>query len=611
MMSSLPEHSGLPGRDRVSRSFPYRFLLFGLMVVASALCGFLLFDANEAGLLVQRFGYYSMLGTFVWAVFAMVKVAPDWMRSWSLNRKEWLTVAGTIVGLTLIAVITVPYTYKVLYDEFVLQATAWCLHETREVGVLVRGYDIGGVFAPLQTYLDKRPIFFAFLVSLLHDLTGYREANAFALNTVLMPMSLGLVYLLARKVSSHLASLAAMVALGGFSLLAQNATGSGMEMINLVMLLLVMHLGLWYLEQPEGPRLSALVLCTVLLAQSRYESGLYVAPAAIVILEGWRRAGKLILPVAAILAPCLLIPYALHNTYLSGTPLLWELREGDSARFGAQYLSDNLYHAVVFFFSFSGKLTNSWWLGVVGIPALLWAGWAAAKAIPRWKQAAPANVLFVIFGSAITANLSLLMFYYWGQLDDAIVSRLSLPFSALLVISIAWAAMQFRRSWQRPVALVALSGALLSYLSSGLIGNAMHWTLNQQAREIAWEVEQVKARPPATRLILTNKSALIWLTNRISALQIVRARARGEQIKYHLDHHTFQEVLVMQTYRPVGTHGGFQLEPLDRLPDNFILEPLIERRVGTHAARISRLVRIDPVEEIEMVPAEADPEEPL
>ncbi len=575
-----------------------RLLVFGGIVVASVWIGFLKYSANDAGTLVQRFGYYTIAATFAWAVVAVVRVVPGWLKSWpKLSRQETLVAGGTIMGLTLVAVVTVPYTYKVLYDEFVLQATAWCLHETREVGVIVRGYDIGGIFAPLQTYLDKRPFFFAFMVSLLHDLTGYREANAFALNTVLMPISLGLLYLLARRISTHGGALAATVAMGGFSLLAQNATGSGMEMINLVMLLVVMHLGLWYLKQPDGSRLSALILCTVLLAQSRYESGLYVAPAALVILEGWRRARKLILPPAAILAPVLLIPYALHNTYLSGMPMLWELREGESTRFGGQYLVDNLYHAGLFFFSFSGKLTNSWWLGVAGIPALLVAGWVTLRGLRHWRDAPVSGVLMVIFGGAITANLGLLMFYYWGQLDDAIVSRLSLPFSALLALCLAWAVSRVRESWQRPLTRVAICGALLSYFSSGLVGNATHWRLNQQAQEIAWEVEQVKAMPPASRLILTNKSALIWLINEIAAIQVVRARTRGEQIQYHLDQHTFEEVLVTQIYRPVGPKGGFQLEPADRLPDNFILEPVIERRVGTHAIRISRLLRIDPVGE--------------
>ena len=594
-MGESPEANRPPSGRLVPGRLPVRLILFGVVALLAAAAGFLVFSVNEARIFVQRLGYYTIAGTSVWAVLAWARIYPDWRRSWDkLTRREIWSAVGIILGLTLVAVITVPYTYKVLYDEFVLQATAWSMHQARIVGAMVRGYDIGGVFTTLQTYLDKRPLFFTYLVSLLHDLTGPRTANAFILNTALMPVALGMVYLFARRLVSHLAALAAVVAFGAFSQLAQNATGSGMEMLNLVMLLGVMHLGAWYLEEPDDARLSAFLLGTILLAQTRYESGLYVAPAALIVLEGWRRRGRMILPAAAMVAPALLIPYALHNTYLSGSPLLWELREGEATRFSPVYLTDNLIHAFRFFFSFTGQLTNSWWLGLAGLPAFGWALWTACRHAKRWRQITASQMSLVIFGAAIAANLGLLMFYYWGQLDDSIVSRLSLPFSALCALCIAWAIMRFPAIWQNRAAQFAVGGALLSYLTSGLLANGTHWSLNLQAREIAWELAVVQQQPPQPRLILTNKSALIWLTNEISSIQIVRARQRTEAIRYHLRQHTFGEVLVMQNYRPVGPDGGFQLDPLDRLPDNFVLEPVLERRFGTHIARISRVKELQP-----------------
>lgn len=580
-----------------ARSFPVRLLLFGLVIVVSVAFGFLAHTVNEARILVQRYGYYTMALTFVWAMVAWVRVMPGWIKSWPrVSKKETWATTAAVLGLTLIAVLTVPYTYKVLYDEFVLQATAWCLHESREVGATVLAYNVGGVFSTLQTYLDKRPFFYTFLVSLLHDLTGYREANAFALNTVLMPVSLGLVYLFARRFAKPRAALGALMSFGAFSLLAENATGAGMEMLNIVMLLVVMHLSLWFLRKPDEPRLAALVLGAVLLAQTRYESSLYVLPAALVILEGWRRSGRLILPAAAVLAPALLIPYALHNTYLSGSPLLWELREGEASRFSFVFFSGNLVHAFRYFFSFNGSLPNSWWLGVAGLPAAAFALAASLTKLRRWREASPEMVTLFLFGGAIAANLGLLLFYYWGELDDPIVSRLSLPFSALLAFCLAWITGRFPLRWQKAVAGIVMGGALFSYASSGLVANGSHWELNVQARRIEWELDQVQAREekaPGERLILTNKSALFWITHHISSIQIVRARVRGEQIRYHMEQHTFREVLVMQSYQPLGAKGGFQLEPADRLPDSFILEPVKERRFGTRLTRISRVVRVE------------------
>lgn len=573
--------------------FPLRLVLFGVVALAAVYFGFVTPTVAQAGDFVRRWGYYTMAATFVWALLAWARIAPGlWRERPELSRREALALGGIVAGFTLLAALTAPYTYKVLYDEFVLQATAQNLHQIREVGATARGYEVEGVFRGVSSYLDKRPIFFTFLVSLLHDFTGYREANAFVLNTALMPAILGLLYLLARRFVAHAAACVTVVCLGALPLLAYNATGAGMELINLAMLLVVMLLAVHYLAAPDEPRLAALILAAVLLAQSRYESALYIAPTALVVLEGWRRSSRPILPVAAILAPALLIPYALHNTYLSGTPSLWELREGAETRFAAHFFLNNLRHAGSFFFNFSGLLPNSWWLGVAGLPALLWAAWRMLAALPRWTRASAPGVVLTLFGGAIFGGLGLLMFYYWGELDDPIVSRLSLPFCALLALCLGlWVASR-PETYRRRAMLLVAGGALFAYATTGLRANATHWQLNLLMREIEWEGETVAALPPARRLIVTNKSALYWLAREVPAVQIPRARWRAEQVKFHLDHHTFDEILVCQGFRATGPDGAFQLDPADRLPAAYVLEPLVERRWGTKLARLSRVVDI-------------------
>jgi hypothetical protein len=569
-----------------------RLMLFGLVAVASAGIGFLAFDVGHARWYVQHYGYYTISLTFAWALVAWRRIAVDVRQE--IGRAgpcAWWQVATVIAVCLAIALLTVPTTYKVLYDEMVVQATAWNLHYFREISTVLRAYSIDGVFAPLDAYLDKRPFFFAYLVSLLHDLTGYREANAFYLNMALTPVVLAQVYLLARRVAAHAAALAAVVLLGTFSLLAHNATGAGMELLNLAMLLGTMQLSIFYLDRPDEPRLAAVILAVVLLAQTRYESSLYVASVAMVALEGWRRARRIILPPAAILAPALLIPYAVHNTYLSGTPLLWELHENEKTRFGTQHLWNNLHHAGVYFFSTTRMLTNSLWLSVVGPLALGFGLFTLVRRWREWRAAAPMAVATVAFGLVILGNLGLLMFYYWGQLDDPIVARLCLPTCVLMALAVAYAVQVLDRPG-RKLAWVAAGGAVLAYVWGGLIANAQHTSLNTLDNELLWERRFVAQRDPGDRLILTNKSALPWVLCRIPAIAIEQARHRVEALRYQLDNHTFREVLVMQKYRPTGAAGDYELDPADRLPDWFVLEPVAEKRFGTRLDRVSRLVEI-------------------
>ena len=116
-------------------------------------------------------------------------------------------------------------------------------------------------------------------------------------------------------------------------LLGQNATGAGMELHNLTMIALVAALAVLYLRAPDDARLVALVLGAVLLSQSRYESVIFVLPTLVVIVLGWLRAGRVLLPWPVVLAPLLLVPYAWHNRVLSATPLHWQLQAGQPSRF--------------------------------------------------------------------------------------------------------------------------------------------------------------------------------------------------------------------------------------------------------------------------------------
>ncbi len=597
-----------PALARTSVGSPVRLALFGAVALAAVVVGFLVVPFDTAGHLIQQYGYYTIAGTFAWFVLAMVRVVPGACCALpSLSCRERWQIGAVVVGCTLVAVLTTPYTYKVLYDEPVLQGTAWNLHFFREVGNYQHAYMVNGVFSPVTvagTYLDKRPFFFAYLVSLVHDLTGYREGNAFALNTALMPVVLVLTYFYARRLVGHAAALAAVFTLGTLSLMAQNATGAGMELLNLAMLLLTLHLAAHWLAAPDAPRLTALVLAVVLLAQSRYESALYVAPVALVVVEGWRRAGRLILPAAAVLGPALLVPYALHNTYLSGTPFLWELRDGDTGRFGFQYLAKNLPHAWLFFFDTSGMNTaSSWWLFGAGFVALGFVLLRLVRSLPRWRGAPPAAVALTLGGAGIVANLLLLQLYYWGQLDDAIVGRLALPFAVLLVLCLALVAQRWS-SPRWPLAACLVAGAALAAFTSGLVSNARHSYRNILGQELAWESRFVAARPPGDRLILTGRSALVWYAEHIAAIPLGRASVRAAAVKFHLEQHTFSEVLVIQDYRPVGPEGGFQLDPNNHLPDAYVLEPLVERRFGAHMARISRVIAIN------LPPASATPAVP-
>ena len=564
--------------------------------------GFLFFPTHEAGRWVRRCGYYTMALTFAWWVASLVNVvrARGPLRA-GLRPGWWRAPAGA-AGLTLVALVTAPWIYKVLYDELVIQTTAMTLSQDRAVGAIGRAYELWDKLQISFDYLDKRPFFYPFLVSLLHDLTGYRVANAFILNALLMPVSLLLAHAIARRAGGPGAGRVAMVSLGAFSLLALNATGAGLEMLNLALVLGLVWTGGHYLEKPDEPaRLSLLVLTAVLLANTRYESGIYIGTTALVVLEGWRRIGRVELSAAALAAPLLLVPYAWHNTYLSGMPVLWELRPGQEARFSIDYFAHNLRMAGKYFGNFGPGIANSPWLTWAGAVALV--GWMGRRAWQRrkWADVDAMEWSLVACGLGVLGNLGLLLAYYWGDLSDPIVSRLALPLHALLAILIGGAVAWWARAYRPGAVREAVVAALVCYTVWGLPTNQSLSDYNHVETLQGWQLGVVEKLPPRTRLVITDRSPLFWFTHGVSSTAPARVHERLAGLGKHWAWGSFDEILVMQELVLESPDGELVPRADSALPEAVKLERVAQTRISGRVHRISRVVEIE-VDEAEARP---------
>ena len=577
----------------------FRLGLFGLAAVTAVYFGFIGWAPETGGTLVKRFGYYVLGLTFGLWLVALWQLSQQRCGAMGISRREgW--GAGLAIGLlTLLAFNAEPFRSKVLFDEFVLQSTAFNMHYFRDTATMVRGYDILGVFVSTDNFLDKRPNFYPFLVSLVHDFTGYRTANAYWLNAALLPLTLALAYYQGRRLAGQWGAWLALLLLGSLPLLGQNATGSGMELLNFFMILAVIALGGAYLRQPDHVRLSALVLGTLLLAQSRYESAVYVLPVAVLIGLGWWRRGTVIISWPTVLAPLLLVPCALQNKVLNNTRWMWELKADQETRFSLDYLNKNWAGAIDFLFSTSQRYANSLTLSWLGCAALVGLIGYSLRQRAVLRTLAEDQLALVWLGLGVIGNTGLTFFYYWASFNDPMASRLSLPLHLVFAFAVVGAGGLLARRWSG-VRTILIGLALLAVVTA-TSRFAQPLYSHTGIDEIEWEKRFVLARPPGDRLILTNKSTLPWLLLKIPSILVGRGQLMAERLQYNLAAGTFQEVLVTQTFRPTTAEGDHQLPLADQLPKNFTLEFLAERRFGTRITRISRLVAV----ELPVSPSEA------
>ncbi|MDP3071287.1 MAG: glycosyltransferase family 39 protein [Opitutaceae bacterium] len=578
-------------RDRAA--WP-RLALFAAAGAAAVVLGFRLFSPAQIEQLIVHGGYPFMLALFAGLLFFAARVAAPHRAAWAAWRPGWGTAA--VAAATLFAVWSDAFAHKVLFDEYVLQGTAWHMHATKEIGAPIRAYDFAGTWLAIDTFLDKRPYFFAFVVSLLHDLTGFRVENVYVANVACTGLTLALVYWLVHRLTSRAGPASLAVALlATLPLFGQNATGAGMEMHNLAMIAVAMLGATLYLEKPDGDRLSLLVIAAALLAQCRYESALFVAPVGAIVALGWWRAGRIVLPWVAVIAPLLLVPYAWLDRFVQSKPILWQLREGDTSRFGLRYLEGNLEGARRFFFNASANQPNSLWLTLAGLAALVVVAITAVRWLrrPRAERPAwaPAQIAVAWFGGFIAANLGLLMFYYWSRLDEPIASRFALPLCFALAVVAGWAAHALDRRW--PATRVAAAGLAVWLLGFAATAYAHRFYTehNQVMHELHWEFEQVAARPGPV-LVITSKATMPYLLHRIPAVNTALARGRGAEITWHRAIGTFREVLVTRVLRPTTAEGDLVVDPEDVLPENFRLESLTRKRFGGRWIEVCRLTEI-------------------
>lgn len=571
-----------------------RVWLIGVLGFGALLAGRWLIPSTAAVEVVAKTGYWVMLAAFVLFVRALWAVVRPVVTGWRPNRSD-VGAVGVVLLCGGVWLAHERQGFKILADEVLLLGTSMVMHEEREVAYPARATDVRGPFEFTHRVVDKRPFFFPFLTSLVHDVTGYRATNPFYVNTVLGFVFLGLVYLLGWRVArERWAGIFAVLLFGGLPLMAQQATGGGFELLNLVMLSVVLLLAWRYADAPDESSLEALCLAAILLAFARYESVLMILPVAGVVLWGWSRGGRVILTWPVIVAPGFLLPYVLQNRVFEANQSAWELasKPEAGAPFALHYVPDNLGHALGFFFDVSGYQPNSVFFGAVGLAALPFFALLISRAL-RGGRATPSGdwVLGIVALGWFVIG-ALLMAYFWGQFDHPVIRRLSLPVHLLMAVgAVAVGARMFRsaRGWQW-----ASGAAVLALVLQGLPSlarQAYAWEYTPGI-EMAWRQNFLREHPQKDYLFI-DRDSVFWIVNRVPATAIAQAVARKDGLAYHLRNRSFAAMYVFQRFNVDQATGALTVDPADDIGGDFELEPVVQRRVATlHLARISRILAI-------------------
>jgi hypothetical protein len=501
-------------------------------------------SAGGADALVRYGGYYIEAVTFgLFAWFAWREMSRAW-RGWAGLRPHRWGIA-TIVAAAIFLQVHEPHAFKVLDDEYELGAVSQNLHFQREAAMPEEMQALDGVPTPIGGIVDKRPIAYSFLVATVHDLTGYRPANAWVVNGVLAAVLLAIIYATGVRWGGVRTGLIGVLLLAGLPLLAQNATGAGFDLLNMVMLAAVFLAAVHYLDGREARGLELLVFSTVLLAGVRYESLLYLLALPAVMGLRWLRdgAGRARLSWWVAGAPLLLVlPLAIQQVYVSNDRF-YQTSRGNFLNI--QHVPDNVGHALYFLFQWGSDLPNSFLLSAAGAVALVAVLVKFVVSAREWRREPAPDLALRVFLPLVLANTAVAMGLSWGAWDDPNITRYALPFLLALVWCVQ--ALLGRVAMARPVpGWVVAAAALYVVVVAAPVMAAGRATQHLYPHRLHdWAIAWLAGHGGNDTLVL-GRSALPYIVYQQPAMSLGDANRVPEKIEKLLELGLCRQILIVE-----------------------------------------------------------------
>lgn len=493
--------------------------------------------------------------------------------------KHLLTALIIVGGSVLFVSGFEPAGFKTVMDEHMIASTSQGLHLKREATVSMRLDYVNDRPVLMDSLVDKRPIFFPYLVSVVHDVFGYHPENSIRLNVyVLCPLLFVLLYVLGCRLGGAwgggvLCLLVATIPLCSFIF-----RGGGLELLNFVMLVAVLLLAMEFWEEPNAQRCGALCLGATLLAQTRYESVIFIVPVALLCVLHWWRARRLLVYWPLFITPLFLVPYLWQHRVFSLRTSNWQL-EGKARPFGLEYLADNFERSILYFFNFNETLPNSWLLAGFGLIA---GAWLLMKWLRRGRGLAweGQSVPLLVYLLAYVGLYGLLLCYSWdfgGQVVQRLCLPLYLPLGLLIVVFVECVDLS------RRTIRLGLVGLLLVYVVGYAypVSSMRHFETGVGWKEFALIQSMFEAEELDGRAIHLTENPSFYSIYGYPCMTIAAANANQQSIAGYLarsDAHPLYTVLRLYNQ---GDSVGYVIENFTRLDPGFVIDPVWESELST------------------------------
>jgi len=498
-------------------------------------------------------------------------------------------IAFPLVALAFL--VNQPLGYKMVMDEILLAGAAHQIYENADPFVPRGAILENSQVSVVHTMLDKRGLFHPLLVASVHHLTGYRVANIFYLNAFLTVLILAILWGISYTRAGPTGGLCGLLLAVSLPLLALTGTSGGFETLNLLFLLLL-FLGITAaLRDRDSTSISFLGFTALLLAQIRYESAIFVAAAAVVIVWVWWREKKIILPFSLIILPILFLNIPWQNSVFEAAPQVYQLhsKPDKEAVFALSYVPENLGHALNFFLASDPAAPNSLPLFLLGAPSLIFLLLRLRRRLAEQTANAMEGAALIIC-LALAGHFFLMMLYFWGQYDDPIIYRLSLPTWLLFWMAIIFLLAEWSSKGARAIFIPA--GLAVLWVAFTLPHLAKHtYAVERFAPRVFEEARRWVNENRDGRYFFVSDHAIFWIIEGIPSIEPVMILDWDEVVGDKLRKGTYEEILTFSIHlSDSNTHvenlPSSVLEPPKELITEEFYREMLDDRGGFEIRRV-------------------------
>jgi len=486
--------------------------------------------------------------------------------------------------LTTVIFISVESSMRVLSDQANLLSISRTMTYEGRADNVTMGKWYYDMFYPIARQTPIRPLLFPFLCHFLHTILGYRVANIFLLNGIILFMFLSAVYAFINKYLGQRWAFSAVFLIASQPVIAETATSGAYDLLAALFLFTTFLSLSWFLKEPSSIKFQLVWINLLMIVNIRHE-GMLTFLIVIALLGSFKYIKASYFKGASGIIYCsspLILLLIFWQRLLAKDPL--QIMQTGKPPFLISYFFRNNIEFFKSLVNFKFFLPYATIVNLIGFSALIYFGYLfVAKKIARTPFS---RHLIYISSAALGLNWILLTSFRASNVTLPAAGRYFIIFCVVLtLLSIAFFN-KFRIFRMKSAYILAFSIVIFLLYHRVSIEDRFSrtQTLPRKYRFVMNYLNE-EAKKNKNFLVITNRPGHV-VSHNYGAVNFQYANSNGSLIKSYKNH-LFSNMFVVQDIR----YSNGKATPGTHLRENYKLETLAESQItSTYFARISKVV---------------------